>query len=240
MCKLVSVWTSDKQQEVEKPPNALRFVCMSDTHNYHKLYKVPLGDVIICAGDFTTRGTKEEVSSFAEFLKTLPHQNKIVIAGNHDYSLDHNHYLNRFKEDPTPINEPLLKNCTYLQDSSVNIQGIHIYGSPWTPAGVFGWAFGCPEKNLKEHFDKIPENVDILVTHCPPYGYGSKMRNGNDLGSIDLLKRVEQVKPKIHVYGHIHEGYGIYHNKDTTFVNAATYKLNPLVLFDILPPDEKV
>ncbi|KAK5642970.1 hypothetical protein RI129_009137 [Pyrocoelia pectoralis] len=247
-----SIWHTQKVLPIhmESPadsvtPNKVRFVCMSDTHALtHNLnFKVPYGDVLLHAGDFTS---------------TLPHKYKIVIAGNHEISFDPNcenimqifnpttrtnsaesHLVTclniikkpfaRFTERHTaPTNtSQYLTNCIYLEDSPVVVYGIKIYGSPWQPE--FGkWAFNLPRgKPLLSKWNQIPEDTDILITHGPPLGHGDLVRNGDHVGCVELLSTVQQrVRPKYHVFGHIHEGYGVTTDEYTIFINASTCDMN--------------
>jgi Icc-related predicted phosphoesterase len=108
----------------------------------------------------------------------------------------------------------------------VTVDGIRIYGSPWQPF-FCNWAFNLrTSKELKEKWDLIPEGIDILVTHGPPYGYGDKLAEngsspGENVGCKELLKAVERVKPKIHAFGHVHEGFGVYTLNNTILINAS-------------------
>jgi hypothetical protein len=119
---------------------SLRFVCISDTHGKHDSIDVPDGDVLIHAGDFTHNGTHRQIQRFNDWLGSLPHRHKIVIAGNHELSLDAPWYLKygrkRHREFHDPvISKQILKNCTYLENTSIMIDDtIHIFGSPNTPA----------------------------------------------------------------------------------------------------------
>lgn len=175
----------------------MKIVCLSDTHTMHDSIAVPDGDLLIHAGDFCGKGTIQELVKFNTWLGTLPHPNKVVIAGNHDWP---------FERDPTA--RELLNNAIYLQDSEVTINGLRIYGSPWQPA-FFNWAFNLERgEALRRKWDLIPDGIDILVTHGPPFGIGDRTRNGNHAGCEELLKALPRVKPRIHICGHIHEGYG--------------------------------
>jgi len=190
-------------------------VMISDTHGFYDRFKVPKGDILIHAGDMTKRGKLDEVERFNEFLRFLPHPHKIVIAGNHDFA---------FEEKPETARR-LLTNCTYLQDSSVEVEGITIYGSPWQP-WFHDWAFNVQRGiDLQRKWALIPDQVDILVTHGPPRGIGDKVYDGRNEGCDDLLARVLQVKPKYHLFGHIHEAAGVYRQHGITFVNAACLKM---------------
>lgn len=212
-----------------KPKNHVRFVCMSDTHCQHNKFQVPYGDVFLHAGDFTKNGDKSQVQDFASFLSQLPHPHKIVIAGNHELTFEHSDV---YKPYITSI-----PNTFYLQDSSVKIHGIHIYGSPWQP--VFcNWAFNLNRGDeLRAKWDLIPTDTDILITHGPPLGRGDLV-NGKRKGCLDLLNAIQKrVHPRVHIFGHIHEGYGVSCNGITTFVNASNlngsyYPNNPPIVFD--------
>jgi Icc-related predicted phosphoesterase len=212
--------------EIKYPPlvkesddNKIRIVCISDTHSktdQENLPIIPDGDILIHSGDFTDAGAKDEVIKFNEWLGTLPHEHKIVIAGNHEYSFDPN--CIKFKKlnyDAAHADDMKkeLTNCVYLEDSEIVIRGLKIYGSPWQPKfGSGNSAFNVTRGAvLKEKWDKIPDDIDILITHGPPLGYGDNV--GTPFGNVvragckDLLFTIKnRVKPKLHVYGHIHEG----------------------------------
>ena len=172
---------------------------------------VPPGDILIHAGDITRHGNAEELVEFNDFLGTLPHPTKIVIAGNHDFC---------FQRDSEQC-RALLTNCIYLEDEEVSTDGLHFYGSPWQP-WFYDWAFNLPRgEEIKAKWDLIPAHTDILITHGPPLGFGDTTASHQKAGCKDLLDAVERIKPKIHVFGHIHEAFGIYANADTTFLNAS-------------------
>ncbi|NHI93984.1 MAG: metallophosphoesterase [Candidatus Lokiarchaeota archaeon] len=193
----------------------MKFVCMADTHELHHHFKVPKGDVYINAGDFTNLGEKRAISSFNEHLASLSHDYKIVIAGNHDMM---------FEKNPK-LAKSLLKNCIYLENTSIEIEGIKIYGSPHTP-WFYDWAFNLQRgKPLQEKWALIPEDTDILITHGPPLGHGDFVKNSSE-GCEDLLHRIQEIKPKFHIFGHIHEGYGITKEGKTTCINASSVDEN--------------
>jgi len=186
-------------------------VAISDTHGFHQSIDVPPGDILIHAGDLTHHGEMAEVEKFNDFLGTLPHPAKIVIAGNHDFC---------FERDPQAC-AAILKNGIYLQDQAVTIQGIRSYGSPWQP-WFYDWAFNLQRGfEIRAKWDLIPENTDILITHGPPFSHGDQTSGGEQVGCTDLLEVIEKIKPKMHVFGHIHEGYGLTRNESTIFINAS-------------------
>lgn len=206
----------------------MRFVLISDTHVKHGKLKVPDGDVLIHAGDMTGRGDPNDVVRFNSWLGTLPHPTKIVIAGNHDFC---------FVKDLTA--RDLLTNATYLQDSGVTVGGLKIWGAPWQP-WFYNWAFNIHRgKPIKEKWDLIPQDTDILVTHGPPKGI-LDLTDGNEFaGCEELLLAVQRVRPKLHVFGHIHEGYGLLYKDGIQFANASTCTLqykptNPPLIVDVV------
>ena len=216
----------------------LRFVCISDTHNQHNTLTLPSGDVLIHAGDFSGTGTHQQVQRFLEWFIQQPHPHKILIAGNHDLTLDAQHYERswiRFHRKKK-LNDEAIRDLLiqaqpymhYLKDSMVTIEGTHIYGSPWQPA-FFDWAFNLQRgEQCAQAWQQIPTHTDILITHGPPLGHGDLLVPKNThCGCVDLLAEIQhRVKPKYHIFGHIHEGYGVSSDGTTTFVNASTCNLD--------------
>ena len=198
----------------------MRIVLLSDTHNKHRAIEVPDGDLLIHAGDSCGYGTTKEFIDFLGWFAKLPHKNKVAIAGNHDRCLENRttRYLIQMMED---------QGVNYLEDSSVTIDGVKFYGSPWQPA-FCDWAFNLSRgKALKEKWDLIPPDTDVLITHGPPYGIGDKIDNTiGSVGCEELLKAVERIQPPLHVFGHIHEGYGIHLAKWTLPARIKTLFIN--------------
>jgi Icc-related predicted phosphoesterase len=194
----------------------MKIVCISDTHNCNERINVPDGDILIHSGDATTVGNVKQIVEFNDWFANLPHKHKIFIAGNHDWLFETD---NRFAR--TLLDDSI----TYLQDSSVEIEGLKIYGSPWQPR-FFDWAFNLNRgAELAEKWKLIPEATDILITHGPPHGILDEVERQywtENTGCEELRKRVEIVKPKLHVFGHIHCGYGEKEEFGVKFVNAST------------------
>jgi Icc-related predicted phosphoesterase len=190
----------------------MKIICISDTHNLHKNLKVPNGDILIHAGDMTCVGEIDEIKEFNEWLGTLPHRHKIVIAGNHDL---------HFEEESTKA-KSLITNAIYLQDSEITIEGLKIWGSPISP-NYHSWAFNRGRgEEIKKHWDLIPEDTDILITHCPPFGILDFDPEGKPKGCEELLKIIQQkIKPRLHVFGHLHDAHGQVKIGETVFVNAS-------------------
>ena len=189
----------------------MRLVCISDTHGWDTV-DVPDGDVLIHGGDLTSSGSLEEVARAHAWLASLPHRHKLVIAGNHDYA---------FERAPSDA-RALMTAVTYLEDEAYEIDGVRFYGSPWQPR-FFDWAFnldrGAP---LAAVWAKIPDDTDVLITHGPPHGILDTIHSGEQVGCEALRDALDRVRPRVHVFGHIHEAYGQVEQDGTLFVNAST------------------
>ena len=207
----------------------MRVLAVSDTHERHfDLKDLPKADLLIHAGDATMMGQPFAVRAFNEWLGEQNQKEKVFVAGNHDFW---------FESHPEYARKEMT-NCHYLQDSSVVINDFLIYGTPWQPF-YYNWAFQCEtEAELDIKFSKIPDNTDILVCHCPPYGILDRNRKGESIGSKALRDWIFRKTPKVVVFGHCHEGYGFANIDGINFINAATcdrqYEPNNLpVLFDL-------
>ncbi len=193
----------------------MRIVCISDTHTAHDQIIVPDGDLLIHAGDISGVGRPEEITRFNDWLGTLPHPHKVMIAGNHDLL---------FESEPTWARS-LITHATYLEDSSIEIAGLKIWGSPITP-WFMDWAFNRQRgEDIQKHWELIPTDIDILITHGPPYGILDQTFDGRSVGCQGLGEVITQIQPKLHVFGHIHEAYGQYQTAGTHYVNACIMDL---------------
>jgi Icc-related predicted phosphoesterase len=191
----------------------LKFVTISDTHCRHDSIKLPKGDVLIHAGDITYRGKKSEVTDFLTWFGSLKYAHKIFIAGNHDFYFE--------QEKGASIEALLPKDVIYLQDSGIELNGIKIWGSPVTP-WFYNWAFNrLRGAVINKHWKMIPADTDILITHGPPFGILDTVVNEKHVGCKDLLKKVQELQPKVHVFGHVHEAYGSIKKEATRFINAS-------------------
>ena len=197
----------------------MKIVLISDTHGLHSkmAHPMPEGDVLIHAGDFTNVGSLPDVARFDQWMGSLDYKHKIVIAGNHERGWD--------KTERSLSNN--LLNAHYLEDSSINIDGVNFYGSPWTPTFGWDWAFNVDRGDaIRGKWDMIPDAglVDVLITHGPPKGIRDQSvpPNSECVGCDDLFHQVMISQPKVHVFGHIHGGYGkTQFGEGTIFVNAA-------------------
>jgi len=183
--------------------------CVADLHGHYPVLEG--GDLLIIGGDLTASDTE---SQYLEFLLWLAHQNykkKIFIAGNHDRELQKRHVKLDVKSD-----------CIYLCDSGTEVltdcKRLKIWGSPWSPLfkGVnpLCTAFMLPEEHLHNKWIQIPQDTDILITHCPPFGTldYKELSDGTryHMGSKSLEAWLKWVgRPLVHVFGHIHSAYGI-------------------------------
>ena len=190
---------------------------ISDTHTQHRYLTDDLvgGDLIVHSGDISSMGKPREIRSFLEWFETLPYTYKIFIAGNHDWGFQNNR-----KEILSMVEE---FDVIYLQDEFVEIDSVKIYGTPWQPE-FYNWAFNLPRGEIiNKVWSLIPNDIDVLITHGPPFGHLDNASKDNcKLGCEGLLNRIEVVKPKIHAFGHIHGGYGYKEFKGIHLINAAS------------------
>ena len=192
----------------------MHFLTLSDTHGKHRLLKKLSGaDVIIHAGDVSKDGREHSVEDFLSWYSKLDYEYKIFIAGNHDFYFE--------QESEKYLRKIIPANLIYLNDSGVTINGINIWGSPITP-WFFDWAFNRDRgEDINKHWKLVPKSTDILITHGPALGILDLVGRGERVGCADLLKTIKRTKPKFHICGHIHEGYGIENKFETTFINAS-------------------
>jgi len=200
-----------------------RITFISDSHTKHDKLNgfLPGGDILLHSGDLTGRGYITEIENFMKWYDNINnYDTKVFIAGNHDFG---------FQDDNQKLRGLLTgyKTIDYLEDELMMVgedydNMIKIWGSPWQPE-FHNWAFNLPRgEKIKEKWDMIPVDTDILITHGPPFGKLDYVPYNNiNVGCEELMKRVEEIKPKIHVFGHIHEGYGYVFDGNTHFINAA-------------------
>lgn len=194
----------------------MKLILISDTHNAQ--IDVPDGNVLIHAGDLTGRGTVAEMGDTMTWLSELPHEYKVVIAGNHDFfAEEYPDVIARWMEQ---------KGLIYLHDSGFTIHGVKFWGSPYQP-WFHDWAFNRWPHELKQHWDLIPDDTDVLITHGPPKFVLDRTVRGEEVGCGHLREALDRVRPRIHVFGHIHEDYGHTQlfNLETRFYNASIMNL---------------
>jgi Icc-related predicted phosphoesterase len=192
----------------------MRLVVVSDTHGLHnRIESLPAGDILVHAGDFMNSGyDTEDILSFDRWLGEQSFKHSVVCAGNHD----------RYFQNSPQQARSLLTNALYLENTGVTIGNLSFWGSPYTPE-FLNWAFMYPRGSAaKRYWNQIPYNLDVLITHGPPFGILDQTAMGDaHPGCEELLKAVEEKKPKVHLFGHIHGGAGTFENEVARFVNAA-------------------
>jgi predicted phosphohydrolase len=228
-----------------------RLVLLSDTHGRHDA-PVPDGDILVHAGDFSAWGDLREVKEFNDFLGAQPHRRKVVIAGNYDWSfyrresearalLTNAFYL---QDESAEIDGLKFYGSPWQPERFASIEALRkLYkqprqrellqeainflkprGFPWRP-NLLNGAFNLPRgAALREKWALIPTDTDVLITHGPPLGIGDLTHGKVNAGCRDLLERVREVKPRLHLFGHIHEGRGVFESPEapgTLFVNAS-------------------
>lgn len=196
--------------------SGMRLVILSDTHGLHGFIDaVPDGDILIHAGDMTARGTLEDLEEFLGWFAALPHQNKLLVAGNHDWM---------FERQPTLAEGMVPAEITYLRDAGVSIRGIKFWGSPWQP-WFYDWAFNLQRgAEIASKWALIPDDVQVLITHGPPHGILDEVVSprGKHQGCEALRERIVSLPAlRLHTFGHIHEAYGTFSEGGRRFVNAS-------------------
>ncbi len=213
----------------------MRISFISDTHNKHKqiTQDLPGGELLIHSGDLSSMGYRHEIEDFCKWFDSLDnYEFKMFIAGNHDWGfLDREEFYSHRNVVIPQVTEEILNSfkwIEYLRDESTTLKignqpKIKIYGSPWQPE-FYDWCFNLPRKGdeLKNKWNAIPIDTDILITHGPAYGYLDRVVGKTEhLGCELLTDKIKEIKPKIHVCGHIHSGYGYIFDGDTHFINAS-------------------
>jgi Icc-related predicted phosphoesterase len=218
----------------------MKIAVFSDTHTKHKQVELPECDIAIFAGDFTSVGHKHEVESFLNWYgKQYQCKQKVFIAGNHDKSFDKKFFHSFEDHDLFKQNEPLGKpgwlidmldrarvvfNIQYLENSSVMLEGLKIWGSPITPSFFRQyWAFNADRnEEIQSYWNKIPKDANIIVTHGPVHGKLDYIPESSEyVGCVDLKAKIEEINPMMFICGHIHSGRGIYNTDKTLYVNAS-------------------
>jgi Icc-related predicted phosphoesterase len=224
---------------------SVRIVVTSDTHCEHgDIQQVPDGDVLIHCGDFTKFlpssqdiAKDPQIQGFVEWLKQLPHKNKIICCGNHEIGLG--------KLSKEQIAALFPSDCYYLQDSGVSVEGINFYGSPWTSNSM---AFHINSRERHAKWNLIPKKgIDVLITHIPPFGINDQVEQSAvwskfaqtgkkeivHEGCKELRKWVDLNKPPVHCFGHVHNGWGASTNGRTLFINASWVLGKTVFAFDV-------
>lgn len=193
----------------------MKIVFISDIHTKFQNIKIPKCDILISCGDYSFMGRIDEVRSFHEWMNKQKAKHKISVQGNHELEVEENFQISKL------IAEEACPGVHFIDEGLVEIKGLKIWCSAITPF-FRDWAWNRHSHEIQKHWDVIPEGIDILVTHGPPYGIADIAPIGGHIGCPKLLEAVRRVKPRIHAFGHIHEGYGDHGlSLGTHFINAA-------------------
>jgi len=196
----------------------VKLLLMSDSHNQHDKIEIPSGiDIAVHCGDATGLGTKQEVEAFLKWYGSIDAKVKLFTPGNHDWLYEKDLYAAQALHKKYGIE--------LLLESSYEYAGIKFYGYPYQPE-FCNWAFNLPRGSeaMKRVVNAVPLDTDVLITHGPPFGILDAIpRHGGveKLGCRLLKRRVAEVKPKIHCFGHIHFAYGCTGYGSTQFYNCA-------------------
>lgn len=226
----------------------VRIACISDTHNHHKKIKdLPKADIIVCTGDISSRGYDHELQAFCKWFGSLNYKHKVLTCGNHDIGAENQARLFRQMCEQNGI--------VYLNDTGKVLEGLLFWGSPVTPRFGHGWAFNrdvednrtesekanyAPYKPIQQHWNIIPAGVDVLLTHGPPEGIlDVTYYDKKSVGCPKLFNKVQELEPKLHVFGHIHEQYGRVKLGKTEYINASICTLqydpdNPVQVAEVV------
>lgn len=185
-------------------------ICVvADTHRMHRRVSIPGCDVLIHCGDFCTF-RQEDLQTLQDvdaWFDEVDASHVICVGGNHDFALQSGAFL--------------FQNAEFLEDRVIEVAGLAVYGSPWCP-DLSGFAYFASPEELIERWKRIPSDIDILVTHTPPHGILDLPTSGNvHLGCPYLLQELNRVRPRLHVFGHVHASHGEVKNGTTQFINAA-------------------
>eukprot|EP01083_Nonionella_stella_P191237 707992_1 len=229
------------QQDSKEEHKRVHVVHISDTHMNHKRFKIPYKpnhiNILIHSGDFCKKAKMSkkgeiptQVTQFAKWFEELPHQKKIIIGGNHEIAFN--------KLSKQQIRDNVFHSSYYLQDDAINLFGVVFYGSPWTSSRKMG--FSANRDILTSKWQAIPNDTDILVTHMPPFGimdaahktkyqFNEKCTVCNYMhpqykhwGNLDLKNEImNRIKPKVHLFGHVHQCPGHETHGHVMFINSA-------------------
>lgn len=216
----------------------MKIVVISDVHNRYGKLIIPECDLLISCGDYSSLGTDQEVKEFHKWLDLQNARYIISVQGNHELGVE---------KDFNNAKQIALEQCPeayFIDEGLIEIEGIKIWCSAITP-WFMDWAWNRHRGNdIQKHWDKIPNDIDILVTHGPPYRIldlakraDGTWRNDN-LGCQQLLNRIKNIKPFLHFFGHIHGSGGMEKHIDgTSFYNASIcdetyYPSNPITIVE--------
>jgi Icc-related predicted phosphoesterase len=190
----------------------MKIVVISDTHMQHEELGILRGDVLIHCGDsgFGFDDSDADVNKLDEWFGRQKFDQILYIGGNHDFAI----------EKRARTRDNVFRNAVYLEDQSLQYRGIKFYGTPWVPE-LSQWAFYLPPDEMRKRWELIPEDTDVLITHTPPLNILDCNRGGKACGCPDLRKRVFDLSPRFHCFGHVHASAGTLDLARTTYINAS-------------------
>ena len=191
----------------------MRIVCISDTHGYEP--DLPLGDLLVHCGDWSGHGGKSESIRFVQWMNRVKANYKygvVVVPGNHE------RYVDNFLPDALELFD--VPNVKLLVNETVIIDGIKIFGTPYTPT-FFNWAFMGNESFLNSKFQAMQTGTDLVISHGPPYKILDWVERDENVGSYALAEAIDRVKPRVVVFGHIHAQYGVLEQRGVKYYNVA-------------------
>lgn len=190
----------------------MKVVVISDTHELHEELGVLHGDVLIHCGDsaYGFSHSDAQVDRLDDWFGRQHFGCILVIGGNHDFEI----------QKRVHAKKRLFRNADYLEDRGIEYQGVKFYGAPWVPE-LAGWAFYLPPEELRKRWNLIPDDTDILITHTPPLDILDRNSRGKACGCPDLRKRVIDLRPRVHCFGHVHASGGTIELQDTIYINAS-------------------
>lgn len=225
---------------------ALKVIHISDTHGKHTkinwTFDPSNADVIIHSGDFSNIGEEAGVRDFFKWFSKLNIPYKIVIPGNHDKSFDpkfwgdkapaedtYRHLYRQAEHFTKEIIDEYRQNPNhyFLNHEACEIEGIKFFGSPWSAEFHSRyWGFNIPRGEESEKlYATVPDDIQVLITHGPPFGKLDMVDSGLRVGCEALGNRIKVIKPKYHLFGHIHEDYGQSFDGDTYYLNSSIMNL---------------
>ena len=199
----------------------MKIVTISDTHGYHSKIYVPNGDIVVCAGDISSRGSVSSIQSFLDWYSELPHAYKILVPGNHDWGFEKEENLCK-----TMCEE---RGIIYLNNSGIGILGVKFWGTA-SQKPFCNWAFNHDVETRKSLYSLIPKDTDVLVLHGPPYGILDETEYVKEnVGCEIVLDTIKQLDLAAVVFGHIHEARGYIHKNKVLYINTSicTLQYNP-------------
>ncbi|KAK2755380.1 metallophosphoesterase domain-containing protein 2 [Colletotrichum kahawae] len=183
-----------------------RILIISDTHGASSLpgsQPLPPVDVAIHCGDLTEESKLVEFQNTMILMKSIDAPLKIVIAGNHDWTLDTPIFKSKIAEIPPPVDMALARTACTLPNGA----RLTPYASSFTPS-TEDWAFQYdPREEASRQWD-VGDDVDVVVTHGPPHGVLDRTAGGERIGSAGLFAAPRRAKPRLHCFGHAHRGWG--------------------------------